>query len=191
MSGHNHSFEDVEAFVAKFDSPDRDEWQKPEEVLDFINLKTADILADLGAGTGYFSVRAAKRLTEGKVLAVDSEPKVLEYLEKRALNLGLKNIDIVLSGHHQIKLPQKANAILMVGTFHHIERREQYFAKLKKQLSPGGKLIIIENLGGTPIEPPAELQVTPEQVIVELKSAGFKLACQSSMLPYQSMQMFE
>lgn len=191
MSGHNHSFEDVEAYVAKFDSPERDEWQKPEEVLDFINLKNSDILADIGAGTGYFSVRAAKRLNPGKVLAVDSEPNMLEYLRKRAFNLGIKNIETVLSVHHQVNLPQMANVILLVGTFHHIEERNTYFAELRKSLAPEGKLIIIENKAGTPIEPPAEMVVTPEQVVEELKSAGFNLIAESTTLPYQSMQKFE
>jgi tRNA G46 methylase TrmB len=77
-------FEDADKWAKEFDNPERDAWQKPEEILDSLHLKRTSIVADIGAGTGYFSVRIAKRVLEGKIFAADVEPDMVHYLGERA-----------------------------------------------------------------------------------------------------------
>ena len=191
---HNHgsnAFQNVEKFAAQFEDPSRDEWQKPDTILEFIGLSEHDKFADIGAGTGYFSVRAARLLKTGIVYAVDSQPEMLEYIEKRASVLGLNNIKVCRCANDQISLPGLANVILMVNTYHHIHDRKRYFADLRRWLAPDGKLVIVEGKSGTPMEPPKELRVTASEITSELKGAGYSLTAESADLPYQSMQMFQ
>jgi len=186
-----HAFQNVEEFAAKFDDPSRDEWQKPDEIFKFIELQESDKLAEIGAGTGYFCIRAAGHLKNGQIYAVDSESKMLEFIDKQAATLGITNIKTCKSSHSAIALPEKVDAILLVNTYHHIDDRKNYFSVLKKHLAPKGKLVIIEGKPGTPMEPPQELRVTDKQIIAELKGAGFSLTSESSVLPYQYLQMFQ
>src|SRR5579864_434578 len=79
-----HRFEDADKWAKEFDDQQRDAWQKPEEVLDALHLERSSIVADIGAGTGYFSVRIAKRVPEGKLFAADVEPDMVRYLGERA-----------------------------------------------------------------------------------------------------------
>jgi cyclopropane fatty-acyl-phospholipid synthase-like methyltransferase len=81
--GYQHSFGHAETWAKEFDDPARDAWQKPAEVLDALHLMPTTRVADLGAGTGYFSAQIAKRIPEGKLFAVDIEPDMLRYLEQR------------------------------------------------------------------------------------------------------------
>ena len=80
----HHRFEDAEKWAKEFDNPERDAWQKPEEILDALHLQRTSLVADIGAGTGYFSVRIARRIPEGKIFAADTEPNVVRYLGERA-----------------------------------------------------------------------------------------------------------
>lgn len=195
--GHAHghgatgNFKNVEELAAKFDDPSRDEWQKPEEILDFIQLKPTDKFADIGAGTGYFSTRAARRLQDGTVLAIDSEPEMLNYIQKRAVKDGLSNVKTLRIDNNRITLPEQVDVLFLLNTFHHIDDRIAYFCNLKPWLKSGGKLIIVEGKLGTPMEPPEELRVTTEQIVSELKAAGYGLVSESDILPYQSLQMFK
>ena len=80
----HHRFEDAEKWAKEFDNPERDAWQKPDEILDALHLQRNSLVADIGAGTGYFSVRIAKRIPEGKIFAADIEPDMVRYLGERA-----------------------------------------------------------------------------------------------------------
>lgn len=189
-SGSHGHFRNVEEFVAKFDDPSRDEWQKPEDVLNFIGLKTNDKIADIGAGTGYFSIRAAKRVQNGLVYSIDSEQEMLNYLEKRAASNGLSNIKVCKSDGANMSLPELVDVVLLVNAFHHIHDRTTYFTKLKENLRPGGKVIIIEGKNGTQMEPPEEFRMEPGQITKDLTEANYELIAESDILPYQSLQMF-
>lgn len=185
------AFRNVEEFAAKFDDPSRDEWQKPDEIFEFIALKPGDKFADIGAGTGYFSIRAAKRLKTGLVYAIDSEPEMLKYIEKRAAAAGLSNIRPYRIDAKRNTLPEPVNVIMLVNTYHHIDDRKTYFTELKRWLAQDGKLVIIEGTPGTPMEPPEQLQVPLDQIVSELATAGYELAAESNALPYQSLQLFK
>ncbi len=185
-----HSFKNVEDYVARFDAPDRDEWQKPDEVFDVIGLKQGDKIVDFGAGTGYFSVRASERVGKGIVYAIDSEPEMLNYLAKRTSKAELTNVEIILVEHDEIELPEPVDVILLVNVYHHINDRVSKFNRVKQWLRDGGKIVVIEARAGTPIEPPAHFLMTEEQVASEFAEAGYKLISDSKILPYQSLQIF-
>jgi len=182
-------FKKVQDYVERFDAPDRDDWQKPNEVFDALGLQDGGKLADFGAGTGYFSVRAAKRIGSGIVYAVDAEPEMLKYLTNRAKQAGLKNIIPCLIEPDAFSLPEQVDAILIVNTYHHIDERIDYLSNIRKWLRPGGKIAVLEGMAGSPIEPPAQFLMTAEQVAKEFAEAGFKMVSES-YLPYQSMQIF-
>lgn len=197
MSQHNHTgysepnYKDAEEHAKRFDDPSRDEWQKPEQVLNFIELKPNDKFADLGAGTGYFSTRAAKRVKSGIVYAIDSQPEMLEYIQKRAAAAGLSNIKTHKTEHNHGELPETVDVILIVNTYHHILNRVSYFNNLKRWLNPDGKLVVVEGKPGTPMEPPLEIRVTKEMIGDELTKAGYAQSAETSFLPYQYLQVFK
>lgn len=93
----HRSFEDAKKWAKEFDDPARDAWQKPEEILDALHLKRISLVADIGAGTGYFSVRIARRIPEGKVFAADVEADMVRYLGERAQHDHLINLVPVLA----------------------------------------------------------------------------------------------
>ena len=176
--------------MARFDAPDRDEWQKPEEVFNLIGLKKGDKIVDFGAGTGYFSVRASERVGKGIVYAIDSEPEMLNYLAKRTRKAELANVEIILIDHDEFELPEPVDVVLLVNVYHHINDRVSKFSRISHWLRDGGKIVVIEARAGTPIEPPAHFLMTEEQVSSEFAEACYKLASDSKILPYQSLQIF-
>jgi cyclopropane fatty-acyl-phospholipid synthase-like methyltransferase len=139
MESH-HSFGDAEKWAKQFDDPQRDAWQKPDEVLDALHLQRTDKVADIGAGTGYFSVRIAKRVRDGKVFSVDIEPDMVRYLGERAHREHLSGLVPVLAAAGP-NLPEPVDLVLVVDTYHHIENRTAYFAKLDT-LVPNGRVAI-------------------------------------------------
>jgi SAM-dependent methyltransferase len=120
--GYQHSFGHAEIWAKEFDDPARDAWQKPDEVLDMLHLEPTARVADLGAGTGYFSVRIAKRIPEGKLFAVDIEPDMLRYLGDRAHHEHLHMLVPVLASAETPNLPEPVDLVLVVDTYHHIVR---------------------------------------------------------------------
>ena len=96
---HEHAFEDADKWAEVFDDPKRDAWQKPHEVIEALKLKPDALIADIGAGTGYFTVRLARAVPAGKVFAVDLEPDMVKHLAERAKREHLANIVAVASRH--------------------------------------------------------------------------------------------
>ena len=103
---HQHSFHDAQQWAQVFDDPARDEWQKPHQVIGALSLKPDARVADLGAGTGYFSARLSRMLPQGKVYAVDVEPGMVKYLGERAEREGLKNLYPVKGSAQEANLPE-------------------------------------------------------------------------------------
>lgn len=180
-----HSFADAERYAKTFDDPARDAWQMPDRVIAVLGLKAGQRVADIGAGTGYFSVRLAKLTAAPKVYAVDIEKSMLEHIQHRAMMDGLKNITTVLGGPDRTNLPEAVDVVLIVDTYHHIPNRVAYFTALRKQLAPAGKLAIVDFKKGAPDGPPDEFRFTPDQISAELGKAGFALQSQHDFLPRQ------
>ncbi|HYL88845.1 MAG TPA: class I SAM-dependent methyltransferase [Burkholderiales bacterium] len=187
---HQHSFSGADQWAHVFDDPNRDEWQKPHEVIQALGLKPDAVIADIGSGTGYFAVRLANMVPQGWVYGVDIEPDMVKYLSERAKREKRDNVVAIAGAPDDPRLPQKADLILMVDVFHHIENRAAYFRKLAASLKPGGRIAIIDFRLDSVDGPPRSARIAPESVIGELDGAGYALATQYSFLPNQYFLIF-
>jgi len=139
-------FDNADEWAKSFDDPARDEWQMPARVIDALQLKSGQLVADIGAGTGYFTVRLAKSPAAPRVYAVDIEPSMVEYVRQRAVREGLKNVVAVQAGADGTNLPEPVDIVLVVDTYHHIPNRVAYFTALKTRMKPGSRLAIVDFL---------------------------------------------
>jgi predicted methyltransferase len=162
---HQHSFGDAEKWAQVFDDPKRDAWQKPHEVIQALALTPGAVIADIGSGTGYFAERAKRE--------------------------GLKNIIAVAGKPNDPRLPEKADLIILVDVYHHIEDRERYFRQLQNSLKPGGRVAIIDFRMDAPEGPPKSARIAPDQVKSELTSAGYSLVQAHAFLPRQYFLIFQ
>ena len=188
---HQHSFEGAEQWAKEFDDPKRDEWQKPHEVIQALALKPDAVIADIGSGTGYFSVRLAHMVPKGRVYGVDIEPDMVKYLAERAKSAGLQNLIAVKGAPGDPLLPEKVDLILMVDTFHHIEDRDRYLRTLLVSLKPGGRIAIIDFRMDSPDGPPKSARSTPDAIKAELNRAGYMLVKEHDFLPKQYFLVFQ
>jgi SAM-dependent methyltransferase len=182
FGGH---FENAEEWAKDFDDPARDEWQLPSRVIDALQLKPRELVADIGAGTGYFTIRLAKLPAAPKVYAVDIEPSMVEYVKQRAAREGLTNVAAVQAGPDHPNLPEPVDLVLIVDTYHHIPNRVAYFTALKTRLKPGARLAIVDFRKDSPSGPPVEFRFTADQITAELAGAGFSLQASHDFLPRQ------
>jgi SAM-dependent methyltransferase len=178
-------FDNAEEWAKSFDDPARDAWQMPGRVIDALQLKRGQIVADIGAGTGYFSIPLAKSAAAPKVYAVDIERSMVEHVKQRATQAGLTNVIGVVAGADRTNLAEPVDVVLIVDTFHHIPNRVAYFTALKAQMKPGAKLAIVDFRKNAPSGPPVEFRFTPEQISAELAQAGFALQTSHDFLPQQ------
>jgi 2-polyprenyl-3-methyl-5-hydroxy-6-metoxy-1,4-benzoquinol methylase len=190
-----HRFEHAEDWVARFDDPERDAWQKPDEVIAALALRPNDVVADVGAGTGYFTVRLAKAVPDGKVLASDVEPDMVRYLRERAAKDGLANVVAVQGEATDPKLPERANVILIVDVLHHVEDRRAFLTTLAGQLADGGRIVVVDFEPDAPADgpgPPREHRLTTAAVVKEAAVAGLRArGSVSDTLPYQYVLQLE
>ena len=188
---HQHSFGDAQKWSQVFDDPKRDAWQKPHEVIQALALKPNAVVADIGAGTGYFTVRFAHMVPKGRVYGVDTEPDMVKHLAERAQRSGLRNVTAVTGAPDNPRLPEKADVIVLVDVYHHVEDRERYFRKLQDSLKAGGRVAIIDFRLDSPVGPPTSARMPPEQVKAEMKRAGYTLAQEHAFLPNQYFLVFQ
>ncbi|MBI2959731.1 MAG: class I SAM-dependent methyltransferase [Betaproteobacteria bacterium] len=186
----DHGFSGAEEWAKVFDDPGRDASQKPREVIQALALKSDSVVADIGAGTGYFAVRFARAAPKGRVYGVDVEPDMVKYLAKRAEREGLKNLTAVLAGADDPRLPEKVDLVVTVNVFHHLPDRERYFRNLRGSLKPGGRVAIIDHSMASREGPPRSMRISPERVKKELKSAGYAFVQQHGFLPGQYFLVF-
>jgi predicted methyltransferase len=172
--GFHKDFSDAEAYSAHFDDPTRDAWQHPEVVLDLMQIPPGSTVVDLGAGTGYFVPALARRVgDQGKVLALDVEPKMIAFLERRVREQKLTNVKPLQVSTDDPALPAASTSrILIVNTWHHIDERPSYAKKLAAALAPGGEIWIVDFTLDADQGPPAKYRLSPEQVTRELEQGG-------------------
>ena len=152
-----------------------------------LNLKSTDVIADIGAGTGYFARRFANHA--GKVYAVDIDRELLAIAEKGAP----ANLTTVLAAPDDPRLPaHSVDIIFICDVLHHIENRAAYYPKLAETLKQGGRIVVIEFYKkDMPIGPPASMKLSDAEVISEFRNAGFTLAKRLDILPYQYYLFFD
>jgi predicted methyltransferase len=187
---HRHSFGDAEKWAHVFDDPERDAWQKPHQVIQALGLRPDAVIADIGAGTGYFAVRFANMVPAGKVYAVDVEPDMVRYLAERAKKEKRANLVAVKGAAGDPRLPEKADLVVLVDAYHHIGQRERYFRALAGSLKPGGRIAVIDFRMDSPSGPPKSARVAPERVKAELAAAGYALTEEHGFLPRQYFLVF-
>jgi SAM-dependent methyltransferase len=187
---HQHRFKDAERWARVFDDPARAAWQKPDEVIGALGLASDAKVADIGAGTGYFSSRLARAVPGGRVYAVDAEPDMVRYLGDRAKREGLANLVPVQAGSRDPMLPEPVDLALLVDVYHHVPARVQYFEGLRGRLRPNGRLAIVDFRLDSPRGPPRAARIAPERVKEELGRAGYALVAEHGFLPDQYFLVF-
>lgn len=189
----SHSFADVDYWSKVFDDPSRDGWQKPQALLAALAVRPGLTVADLGAGTGYFSRYLAAAVgPQGTVLAVEVEPTLVAHLRARAEREESANLVPLLASPDNPRLPAAGvDLVLVVDTYHHFDHRRHYLPLLRRALRPGGRVVIVDwKPGELPQGPPPDHKLPREQVIAEMRDAGFALAEDLDLLPYQYTLVF-
>lgn len=190
-AGMHHRFDDPAEWAPRFDDPGRDAWQKPDEVIRALALDEGAIVADVGAGTGYFVVRLARAVPRGKVYGVDVEPRMVAYLDERARKQGFTNVKGVVSTTDDARLPEAVDVVLVVDTYHHIDARPSYFRAIAGKLRPGGRVAIVDFRHGQPMGPPDAHKIAADQVRREMTEAGYTLDMDHAFLPNQYFLVFK
>ena len=188
---HRHG--DPRSYIASLEDPARDAYQKPDEVLKALGLRPGEVVADVGAGSGYFTVRFAKAVGEtGRVYAVDVSPDMIRFLNRRVRDAGLRNVVSVLADPDDPLLPDgSVDRFVVVDTWHHVESQAKYIGLMKRMLKPGGQVVHIDfHKRELPIGPPPSMKVAREDLVKQMEAAGFKLAAEHSFLPYQYFLVF-
>lgn len=180
---HAMSFDSL---VKRFDAQGRADWQRPDEVLAKMEPLAGKTVADIGAGTGYFSFRLAERAEQ--VIAIDIDPRFIRYIEEKRDSLGLDNLVARKTTPNTPGLQaEEVDYVLMVNTYHHIDDRPLYMALLRKGLKPGGAFWVVDFKGGKlPVGPPARMKISAEAAQAELAEAGFDtFELDTTLLPHQ------
>jgi SAM-dependent methyltransferase len=181
MHQEHHPPQSAEEYARVLEDPARDEWQKPHEVMMALQLKSTDVVADIGAGTGYFARRFA--MHAAKVFAIDIDPKLLEIAAKGAPpNL----IALVSKPDDPLLAPASVDLIFFCDVLHHIQDRLAYYRRMTPALKIGGRVVVVDFYKRPlPIGPPPEMKLDDEALTAEFKQAGFLLLRKETFLPYQ------
>lgn len=183
-------FDDAAAWSKVFDDPERDAWQKPEEVIRALKLPADAAVADIGSGTGYFAVRLARALAAGRVFGADVEPDMVRFLNERAAREKLPNLSSHVAAADDPRIPAPVDVAMIVNTYHHIGQRDRYFSRLKKSLKPQGRVAIIDFKPDSPVGPPKRHRIAAKAVTEEMSKAGYALEASPDFLPYQYLLIF-
>jgi SAM-dependent methyltransferase len=193
LRGKHHRFDDPSAWAPLWDGEERDAWQKPDQVLELLELGVDMVVADIGTGTGYFAMRLADRVPAGHVWAVDVEPAMVRHVNERAREEELDNVFGILGRPDDPLLPEAADVVLVVNTYHHLGNRPAYLERLRSYLSPLGRVAIVDfKMGKRPVGPPEAAKIPPEQVVRELQAAGYEVVRDDrDTLPHQYLILAE
>jgi SAM-dependent methyltransferase len=173
------------------EGPDREAWQRPQQIMDVLLIGEESIVADLGAGGGWFTIRLARRAINGRVYAEDIQREMIEAINRRVEREGLKNVRPILGTASDPALPQPVDAVLIVDAYHEMDDPVVLLRNVAKSLKPNGRLGIVDFTkdGGGP-GPTMEERVDPERVIRDAKSAGLRLHSRPTFLRYQYLLIF-
>ena len=172
---------------------EREQEEAPSKAIAAIDLAPDAVLADIGAGSGYYSFRLAEKVPQGKIIAVDIQPEMLDFLRKRSAELGVTNVEPHLGSIEDVKLPAASlDAALMVDSYHEFSHPREMLASLRHALKPGGRIFLLEFRGEDPKVPIKPLhKMTEAQARLELESAGFRFVSNLRPLPWQHFMIFE
>jgi len=175
------------------DRADREQREQPDKVLDWLAIPAGATVADVGAGTGYFTVRLARRVgASGEVLATELQPEMLRLLDHRLSSERITNVRLIRGTAHQAKLPERCcDLVLMVDVYHELGDPPGVMAGVRRALRPQGRLALVEYKGedpSIPIKP--EHKMTLAQIKKELEPLGFAFVRSYEALPDQRVVVF-
>jgi ubiquinone/menaquinone biosynthesis C-methylase UbiE len=175
------------------EGPDRDAWQRPDQIMDALLIGEGSVVADLGAGGGWFTVRLARSVgPNGLVYAEDIQPQMIEAIDRRVQREGLRNVKTVLGTPVDPRLPAgSVDAVLIVDAYHEMEQPITLLRNVAKALKPTGTVGIVnyKKDGGGP-GPSMEERVDPDKVIADARAAGLELRKRENFLRYQYLLTF-
>lgn len=184
---------DPAAYIKALEDPARDAYQKPHEVIEALALKPGEVIADIGSGSGYFTLRMARHVgPSGHVYGVDVNADMVRHLNERIREGGLLNASTILARPDDPLLPRPVDRFVIVDVWHHIDDQPKYLALMKKQLKPGGQVVMIDfHKRDLPVGPPLAMKIAREDLIAQMTAHGFALAREHTFLPYQYFLVFE
>ena len=169
------------------------DWQEIEEIMDRLHLKAGDIVADIGAGSGYFTVPLATQVGEkGLVFAEEIQIEMINYISKKTEKM--KNVRVIFGKPEDPSLLDNFfNLVFLANTYHELEKPFLMLENIKKDLRHSGRLTIIDwdPTKHSPFGPPVEVKVPESAVIMEVERAGFELAEKHNFMPYHYFLVFK
>jgi ubiquinone/menaquinone biosynthesis C-methylase UbiE len=179
--------------LGQLEGPDRDAWQRPDRIMDALQIGEGSVVADLGAGGGWFTVRLARQVgPNGRVYAEDIQPEMIQAMDRRITRENLRNVFTQLGTADDPKLPAGAvDVVLIVDAYHEIEHPVTLLKNVTTSLKAGGVIAIVnfKKDGGGP-GPSMDERVDPEKVIGDARAAGLELRKREDFLRYQYMLTF-
>lgn len=185
--------DDPKAYIGALEDPKRDAYQKPHEVVHALGLKPGEVIADIGAGSGYFTFHLARHVGEkGKVYAVDVSPDMIRHINRRKREIKSNNVVSILADPDDPLLAEGSiNRFFICDVWHHVDNPVKYLSLMKKMLKPGGEIVMIDfHKKELPFGPPLQMKIAREDLIKQMEANGFRLAKEHSFLPYQYFLVF-
>jgi ubiquinone/menaquinone biosynthesis C-methylase UbiE len=185
--------DDPKGYIGALEDPKRDAYQKPHEVVHALGLKPGEVIADIGAGSGYFTFHLARHVGEkGKVYAVDVSPDMIRHINRRIREIKTNNVVSILADPDDPLLPERSiNRFFICDVWHHVDNPVKYLSLMKKMLKPGGEIVMIDfHKKELPFGPPLQMKIAREDLIKQVETNGFRLAKEHSLLPYQYFLVF-
>jgi ubiquinone/menaquinone biosynthesis C-methylase UbiE len=184
---------DSTAYIGILEDPQRDVYQKPHEVLTALAIKPGEVIADVGAGSGYFTFRLGHHVGDkGKIYAVDVSPDMILHLNRRIRELKATNVSSILADPDDPLLPEMSvNRFFFANSWHHIENQTKYLSLIKKILKPGGEVIMIDfHKKELPVGPPMQMKIARDDLVNQMEKNSFRITKEHTFLPYQYFLVF-
>ena len=186
-------FAETEKWIDYLDNPQRASWQKPDEVVKALRLGGAETVADVGAGSGYFTFRISRALPRGKVYATDVDPEMVRHIHRKVMAERITNVEVALARSNDPGIPAGTDLAFVCDVIHHVAERDAWLKKGFEELKPGNRLVMIEFKDGKlPQSPPERMKIPKAKLISMIEAVGFKLVADTpDLLPYQTFLTFE
>jgi ubiquinone/menaquinone biosynthesis C-methylase UbiE len=175
------------------ESPDRDEWQQPERIMDALRIADGARVADLGAGGGWFTIRLARRVgPNGRVYAEDVQKQMIDAINLRVANERLTNVETILGAVDDPRLPDNLDAVLVVDAYPAFSDPVTVLRHIARSLAPQGRLGIVDfkldGVGGP--GPPLDERLDPAVIRRDAEQAGLRLVREDTFLRFQYLLVF-
>ncbi len=160
------SFSEPERLKDIFDAEHREEWQKTSHIVQMLALKENEVIADIGAGTGYFSNIFSQIVKKGKVYAIDCEPNMVVYMQNRFSDTDFAHLTVIQSQYEDPCIPVGTDTVFLANTYRFIQNRGEFLNKMREQTKPGTRFVFVDFKG-------SHARVSPQMAIDEVQNAGF------------------